>query len=250
MNALLLAVQMLTCIPVAPRRFDAASMRAAPIYLPLVGVALGAVLAAAHAVMMLLLPAPLSAALVVVVSIKLTGGLHQDALADWGDGLGSGRRGAEMLSIMRDPHVGALGTTAVLTDLLIRVACVLSLPASWVGPSLIGSSSFGRAAMLLALLLPPARDAGLGHACAQTHGWRVALSATFGAVAVPAATLGLAAAAAISLGAISLSWTLRSAAVRLGGMNGDVCGAAGTLAETAFLIGAVAAVANASGISP
>ncbi|MBX6395572.1 MAG: adenosylcobinamide-GDP ribazoletransferase, partial [Alicyclobacillaceae bacterium] len=88
-----------------------------------VGVLLGALLwLAAWILHVARLPAPGGAALLVVVDILLTGGLHLDGWMDTADGLGSWRSRERMLAIMRDSRVGAMGVLAACGALLVEWA--------------------------------------------------------------------------------------------------------------------------------
>jgi adenosylcobinamide-GDP ribazoletransferase len=241
------AVQMLTCIPVRLREFDAAMMRAAPVWFPCVGALIGGLLWAAHALLSRVVPGILESALLVALSVRLTGGLHQDALADTVDGLAGGKTPGDTLRIMSDPHIGALGTTALVLALGTRAVCLATLPAAWLGPSLLAAAIFGRTALVAALCLPPVRGGGLGQACAQprTVG-RLAICAV-GACLVPLVTFGPVGLIAAALGIAPAALVLRTAHARLGGMTGDVCGAAGELGEVGFLVGCASLLAPAGG---
>jgi adenosylcobinamide-GDP ribazoletransferase len=63
-------------------------------------------------------------ALVLVLGVVLTGGLHLDGAMDTADGLGAGPRALEA---MKDSRVGAAGVQALLLVLLLRGAGLLCL---------------------------------------------------------------------------------------------------------------------------
>ncbi|MFV0299950.1 MAG: adenosylcobinamide-GDP ribazoletransferase, partial [Paracoccus sp. (in: a-proteobacteria)] len=125
----------------------------------------GAVVGAVSALPLLLLPGPplVSAVLAVVLAIWMTGGLHEDGLADFTDGMGGHDRD-ERLRIMRDPHIGSYGTLALILCILLRVVSIAALGRL----ALIGAAAAGRAAMVAVLgFLPPARRDGLGRAAGR-----------------------------------------------------------------------------------
>ncbi len=71
------------------------------------------------------LTALVAAALAVALEVLVTGGIHLDALADSADGLGaSGRQRA--LEIMREPTIGAFGATALVLDLVVKIAALVA----------------------------------------------------------------------------------------------------------------------------
>lgn len=71
-------------------------------------------------------PGPLSAVLL-VVSILLTGGLHLDGLADLCDGLAAGGNRERILSVMKDSHVGAFGVMGLVIVLLLKYSLFLEV---------------------------------------------------------------------------------------------------------------------------
>jgi adenosylcobinamide-GDP ribazoletransferase len=176
----------------------------------------------------------------VVCGIALTGALHLDAVADSADGLLGGRDRDDALRIMQDPRSGAFGVTAIAALLLTKWSALASIDRLDVGAALLVACALGRAAMLLALLLPAARSTGFAH---QFGG--VSPPAAAGAAALICGTLPLLLGGAGIAGALvglALGGALLALAWRrLGGVTGDVCGAVGELAETGFLIGVAAA---------
>lgn len=107
----LLAIQFFTRIPVTGRLaawvgFSPAMLRASAAHFPGVGVVVGALVAAFTALLMAWLPpgpfAPLLAAVLgTVLSVMVTGGFHEDGLADVADGLGGSSNRERALVIMK-----------------------------------------------------------------------------------------------------------------------------------------------------
>ena len=116
----LLAVSYLTIVPV-PRRRHAGleEVGSAASWFPVVGAALGVVLAIVDAVTVRVFPALLAALLTVTTWKLLTGGLHLDGLADCLDGLG-GRNAEERRTIMSDSRIGAFGAIGLILFLLLE----------------------------------------------------------------------------------------------------------------------------------
>lgn len=56
----------------------------------------------------------LIALLVIVTRLLLTGGLHEDGLADFIDGMGGGNSRERILSIMKDSHIGTYGVLTLI----------------------------------------------------------------------------------------------------------------------------------------
>src|SRR5262245_29575069 len=98
----------------------AADFRRAARVFPLVGCLIGLVggivLWIALAIGM---PALAAATLAVTATMALTGGLHEDGLADTADGFG-GANAEQRLQIMDDSRIGTFGAAALVLTLLIR----------------------------------------------------------------------------------------------------------------------------------
>jgi len=242
LRGLVTALRTLTILPVPGR--DAQDLAAALPWFPLVGGLIGAalyglVLACGQ------LPGgwPAGAALAAVLGgIILTRGLHLDGLADWADGFGGGRDRESTLRIMKDPSVGAFGTLALVGVLLAKWAAVARLAESGAAVWMVAACVISRTAQVdLAVMLPYARAEG-GTAAAFVLGARSGhrLAALGLALALGLAAVGPWAAAALAAGVIlDLAfglWCCR----RVGGVTGDLLGAASELVETAILVACAA----------
>lgn len=124
-----LMLQFLTAIPL---RFDlkatAEDYGKGLVFAPVVGLVIGAVLAGCRYFLPLALPLPVTAVLVTVAYILLTGGLHLDGLGDTFDGLFSGRSRERMLEIMRDSRVGTNAVLAIVSVIMLNTVMIYSLP--------------------------------------------------------------------------------------------------------------------------
>ena len=208
-------------------------------YFPLVGLALGAAVAGVVSGLGLLVPGPLVAVGAVAFLALVTGGLHIDGVADLFDALGGGRGDrARMLEIMRDSRVGAHGATAVSLVMVAKVAALwLALGQQNV---LIAFPLVGRWAVVpLVAMFPYARETGIGHSFNAHAGLRQVGIAT----ALLCAALWWLGPGELALGVVAALVVSVSIGVamsrRLGGLTGDVYGAAIELAELAFLACAV-----------
>ena len=110
-------------------------------WFPWVGALLGLVFWGAWAGFSRMLPAPAAAALLLALTVWVTGGLHLDGLADTADGLGGGQHpGGRAWRIMKDSRVGAFGVISLILALLLKFSLFLALGETGLaGPS---SSSF------------------------------------------------------------------------------------------------------------
>ena len=60
------------------------------------------------------LPAAIVALLIVLFSTLITGGLHEDGLADAADAFGGGWNREQTLEIMKDSRIGSFGALAIV----------------------------------------------------------------------------------------------------------------------------------------
>ncbi len=192
---------------------------------PLVGAIVGAagsvVLAAGLA---LGLPQSLAALWALLATVLVTGGLHEDGLADTADGIGGGRTRERKLAIMRDSRIGSFGALALLFSLLLRGTALAVSPHPVQAILLV--SVLGRGAMLLPLLLlAPARPEGLAHSLSSAR--RTSIIAGIGLSALAACSAPAVGLAAVAAGLAAT----RLAGRQLGGYTGDVLGATEQAAE-------------------
>ncbi|KXV69706.1 hypothetical protein AD951_05365 [Acetobacter malorum] len=129
---------------------------------PLIGAAIGLLVGTVFWLLRLGHVAALPAAgLALAFQCVLTGGLHEDGLADMADGCGGATR-ERRLEIMRDSRIGSYGVMALGLSLLVRASAVAVLPAGVAMLALAVSACLARAVLLvLPASLPPARPDGL-----------------------------------------------------------------------------------------
>ena len=211
-------------------------------FFPLVGLLAGSILAGVAVLTGGWLPGTVRSTLLVTLSVFITGGLHCDGLMDSADGLFSGRSRERMLEIMKDSRVGSFGVIAIFLLLLWKWALLHDLPDSLLAPALISMMTFGRFAMILAILyFPYARPEGMGKAFALHAGtpWGPALATVLGLLAAfyfVKGPLVCAIAAAAALAAVLFAgWFGRWTTQKLGGMTGDTYGAVTELSELVVL---------------
>ncbi len=232
MAGLARAFSFLTVLPV-PRPEHRADTGAA--WFPLVGAAVGA---AAGGLLLLAEPlfgATVAAVLGVGALVILTGGLHQDGLADCADGLGVRGDRARRLEVMRDPSTGAFGALALIGWALLLVTALGSLEREEAFGALVAAGALGRWSCLLhGIATPSARRDGLGAAFLPTP-WALAVATVLAAavLAIVGIAEGVAAAAAAAVVAgVTSVWARRT----LGGRTGDTIGATVALAEVAIVL--------------
>jgi adenosylcobinamide-GDP ribazoletransferase len=246
--ASLLAVSLLTVVPMPTVEATPRALARSAAFFPLVGAVLGLVVGAIGWLAEPLLPRGPAVGLQLIALVLLTGGLHLDGLMDTADGVFGGRTRERRLEIMRDSRVGAFGVLAAALALLAQYACLVELAPLARLIALVVALTAGRWAMALALgAFPSARAEGLGAAYGARAGLRpIAVATIFAAgIAAGAAQWWSPAGWSLPLGGLALALAVglaggRWLASRLGGLTGDTYGAICVVAETAVLYLAVA----------
>jgi len=107
-------------------------------------------------------PASFSITLVLAFLIWISGGLHDDGLADVADGMGGGWTAQERLSIMKDSRIGAFGTSILILAVLAKYSALTFMNSGRVDASIVTAQMLGRWAFLpLGFFNRPAQE-GLG----------------------------------------------------------------------------------------
>lgn len=167
----------------------------------------------------------------------ITGGFHEDGLADTADGFGGGRGRERKLEIMRDSRIGSYGAIALVLSLGLRWAAIATIASPFaVLLALIVAGALGRAAMIgILLVLKPARADGLAASLGEIQ---VAPAATGVAIAFLAAAALLAVSMAVAvivlalIGVATMAWLARR---QVGGYTGDILGATEIVVECLVL---------------
>jgi adenosylcobinamide-GDP ribazoletransferase len=210
-------------------------------WFPWVGAILGLIFLGAWSILLKLLPHPAAAALLVCLTVWITGGLHLDGLADTVDGLGGARDPEARRRIMKDSRVGAFGVMALILALLLKFAFFLAAAdKGWRGQIILYPVLSRWGMVYLAHLSNYARpEGGLGQAMTTGVSPRVVAGASWSAVILALLLLGFQG-LVLWAGAGALVW-LGSHYFRqvLGGITGDVLGAANEIIEVVVIGGAL-----------
>lgn len=237
------ATAFFTRLPVDPRACPACRLAAHAWAFPLVGAGIGAVCAFAFLLAQLIGLGSWPAALLsVLVGVVLTGGLHEDGLADTTDGFFGGRDRDAKLAIMRDSRHGTFGILAVVLSVLLRSAALAEIgDVIHAGLALIAAHAVSRAALPVAMWgLPPARADGLGATAGTPRPSGIAGAAVTGVVVAMAALGPVRGGTALCLMGcmvFAVAWVARR---QIGGHTGDVLGAVQQVGEIVMLLAASA----------
>ena len=237
MNSFLIGLQFLTRIHLVRQTvWTAEDFGRSTRFFPLVGLVLGICYAlAAWLLLYALGMRSLTAALLLILPLLLTGGLHADGFMDTADGVFSGRDRARKLEIMKDSRVGAFGVVSFVMLMFVQYALLSDLAPMLFVPALFVMPIIGRLAMVLAVAcFPYAREDGMGKTFADMADRSTAVIAAL-TTAVLVLPWGMLATAALVLGTLFALLFCRTMTNILGGVTGDVYGAATVLTETLVL---------------
>jgi adenosylcobinamide-GDP ribazoletransferase len=223
------ALAFLTRLPV-PLPQDPNLNRAAPFF-PLVGLLVGGLAAATRALADQVVPPLPATLLAVTAAILVTGGLHEDGLADVADAVGAHTTKARRLEILKDPRVGTFGALALILAVALTTTAIAALDTEHAARALIAAHVLARWAILpVSRALPPAKPGGAGALLRVGTPQALIGTAIAAVIAVPLAGAG-AAAAPVAAAAVAL--VLRRA---IGGVTGDGYGATAKLTEVAVAL--------------
>ena len=227
----------MTRIPVPGFRYESGLVLAGAKFYPLVGalVALGAI--GIERAMRAHLPASILAIVVVTYLVVVTGGFHEDGLADTADALGGGWTPERMLTIMHDSRIGSFGTIAVCLSILARWALLSNMPPERFPLYMLAAHVLCRWSTLpLGAFMQPARTDGLGAKIARKISPTSAAVGSLFAFAIVAWALKIQAVipiAAVSCLTFLSGWYYQS---QIGGVTGDCFGATNQLSEIAVYL--------------
>jgi adenosylcobinamide-GDP ribazoletransferase len=233
------AATFLTRLPFARWSYaEPAKLAQASPYFVLVGALVAAIAALAAWLSLQWLPASLAPWAALTAAVVVTGGFHEDGLADTADGLGGGFTRERKLEIMRDSRIGSYAALALAAVLGGKYLALASLSPSLLFVALWLGHVFARAGVLpLAASLNYAREGQAANKpVADGIGWaQVGAGALLAFVLVaPFGRLALVAALA-SLVVVALAGVYFRA--QLGGITGDTLGAANQMVElTCYLV--------------
>ena len=183
-------------------------------------------------------PVWISAIAAISAMYALTGGLHEDGLADVADGFGGGNSRDRKLAIMRDSRIGTYGVSALIFSIGFRVAALASIAESgFTVSALILAGAISRSAIgPVMALLPQARPDGLSAVSGQPRSSQAWLGVAL-AFAIAWGFAGLSdVLVAIFVTAVVVTAVATVAKRQIGGQTGDVLGAVAQVAEIAVLV--------------
>jgi adenosylcobinamide-GDP ribazoletransferase len=233
-----LAASFLTILPLGPTRQAGSDDQALALgWFPLIGFAIGTALCLEDRLLAQIIGPALRSLLVVISLAIVTGGLHLDGLADSADALAAGSDRARALEILRDSRIGGFGALALIFVIGLKTTALAGATGTHRHAALYAAPGLARWAMTtVGYGLEYLREAGAGTPLLMRGAARNLRLATVITIIgmIPLVRHGFLPGVAIT---VVITLALRAFYRRwLGGITGDLLGAAGELVETAALI--------------
>ncbi|MGO4685290.1 adenosylcobinamide-GDP ribazoletransferase [Hyphomicrobium sp. 2TAF46] len=243
-----IALQFLTRLPLKhidplPRDWLVRAAKYLPVVGGLIGIATGGVILLTSHVF----PSPLPVILGLAFAILLTGGLHEDGLADTADAFGGGHTRERCLEIMKDSRIGTFGTLALIVTFALKASALAHVDPLNAAKIVIAGFAGARLAAVLALATLSYAGGEAAKVSRTTSDmtaneiW-VALAGglIFGFICLsPLVFLLSSLLAGVAAAVVALI-----ANQKIGGYTGDVLGAIEQVYETAFIIFTVTVIAG------
>lgn len=218
--------------------WDTGNLRRSLTWFGLVGAFIGVILAGAMTLFNRfdLIPA-VSAIIILLIWIFITGGMHIDGISDMADGFFSMRDKEKTLEIMKDSHVGAFGVITIVFLLLIKFEMlkefIIIEKNVWL---LILPPTIARiAAGLVLSFYETTKKSGLGytfHSSDPRIFWAIGFIVTL----IISSILNIKSLIFIGIAILASNLMALWAKKKIGGLNGDIYGA---IVETVEVMGMV-----------
>ena len=173
----------------------------------------------------------------------LSGGLHEDGLADSADGLWGGTNPEQRLAIMHDSRVGVFGLIAVVTVICLKATAISHLLKNDGGIDaalvIITAAAISRGFLPMAMnVFPLASEKGRAAEAGVPENKGIIVGAII-SIIIGLLLVGFSTSINGLIGGIIVAGGLGYIALkRLGGYNGDILGAQQQILETAILLAA------------
>lgn len=214
-------------------------------WFPLVGALVGVATAGTLLLADQIWPRLVAVLLAFIVEARLTGAFHEDAVADFCDGMGGGRDASHIRQIMKDSRIGSYGALGLGLALALRIALTYSLPPAMTAFAIIAAATFGRflAAATLFIIPPAPMGEGLGKdvsTAVRSRDLALAVLTAMPGVLPFAVKSPTALFSTLVAAAIFIVW-LRSLLMRkIGGSTGDCLGFAAYVGQLLVLLASTA----------
>jgi adenosylcobinamide-GDP ribazoletransferase len=233
-----IALGFLTVLPV-DRSLEATPMRLgrSMALFPAVGLTLGLCLVVIDNMLGALIPRAVLDFLLLLILVIITGALHLDGIAGLLSGLAKGKDREGLRTAMHERRVGAIGVVGLVMLLFFKYLCLFNLPLSVKSACLIFMPAAGRwIQVVLAVSCRHLRSQEAGGDFLEHVGERELLIACSSLIVVAVVLFGLKGIFLAFLLGIAAAMLIKYFELRLGGVTGDILGAATELMEAFSLL--------------
>jgi adenosylcobinamide-GDP ribazoletransferase len=234
-NDIKVAFAFLTRIPINHK--PEISIQRSAVWFPLVGWVIGGVTGLLFYFLSQGIPALPAAAITILFSTLITGGFHQDGLADTFDGLVGGWNTEDRLRILKDSRHGTYGVLSITLQLIIQISLLSTLSPKVGAIAIITAHTLGRLVPIYFMLAPavPTHE-GMGATYSRAVAARDVVASTLLTIALLFGLIGahlfIAAVIVAIVGLAFLAYVKK----KIGGVLGDVLGASEQIAESFILL--------------
>lgn len=124
--------------------FEKVKQGEATLFLPVVGLIVGAFSALMFIGSIFLFPLPVAVAFSLIASLYITSAFHEDGLADMIDGFGGGWTKERILEIMKDSSIGTYGVIALVCSIGLKYLVLVNIPIEIIPITIIAGHTFSR----------------------------------------------------------------------------------------------------------
>lgn len=237
------ALAFLTRLPGGAHPEDQAGLTASVPWFGVIGIVVGAIGAGVYVGASELVSPLAAATLAFIVTALVTGGFHEDGLADSFDALAGGWTPERRLEILKDSRHGTFGVLALVGITLLKVSALAPLTGADAALALVAAHCVGRSSAVVAMGLAPSASAtGLGADYARQLPLPSALIGGAVGVVIAIVAFGAWAPAVLAGAGAGTFAVVLWARAKIGGVTGDLLGAIEQVVEAIVLLGASALV--------
>lgn len=244
-SSFLIAFGMYSRIPVPQADWEKSSMEYVMCFFPLVGAVIGGIMyGAVWAADYLTLPSSLTAAVLTVLPLLISGGIHMDGYMDTKDALASWGDAAKKLDILKDSRIGAFGAMGLGIYLLLSYGAWNAVePGKGLFCISVGYMLSRTLSGLSVIYFPKAKKTGSYVTMFSQKAAKRGGTAALGALLALSAGLllgfgGRCGILFLLLAAAVYGWYYYMSKKQFGGITGDLAGYFVQLLELVFLLGA------------
>lgn len=233
-----LSVQFMTRIPIRKQlKVTEKDFGAMTIFFPASALLVGVIIAAVYLAFAWLRLPWAGAVAAALAGWLATGGLHIDGLADMADAFGARQSKERTLEILKDSRVGTFGVLAIVFDILLKVILVGSIQNFNILLILLALPAAGKIPLAVCAAAGQyPREAGTGKSMIENAGAREGIICVAVCQTVLFFCMGASALLLLPI-LVAAGFILKAAATRkIGGVTGDILGAANETGELLYLL--------------